>query len=213
VEAAIEQLRDFHRIGSNSLRRRGERAAYGGKQAEAEAGELGISPDILRKLRQFADPETGYDAGELEELCRLCREHGRSWGIKHLTIIIRVRKAGGKRAAVQRRAIKNGWTTSELKDEVLRRFGRRRSGGRKPAVRSDVQGVLGQIEAACLRWVRLHAELTSDGHRREAHPHLRDLPKAVQRTFGDATESVRRLHVAVAREQVRRRLAPAGGKR
>jgi hypothetical protein len=206
-------LKRFHQIGRESLKRRGERVVYGGKQVEDEAGEREINPDLLRKLRQFADPEAGYDRGELAELCRLCLEHGRAWGLKHLVLIVRVPKAGGRRAALQRQAIRGGWATSQLKDEILSRFGRRRSGGRKPAVRSDVRGVLGQIEAICLRWTRLHAELTADGQPRAAHPHLRDLPRAVRRKFGDATESVRQLHLAVAREQVRRRLASAGRKR
>ena len=221
VTKAVRQLKYVHLVGLKSLEQRGGRGGYGERRAEVEAKRLKkdmpagskISGEILRKLRQFADAESGYSRSDLDELCRLCREHKQPWGIKHLTIILRVPKADGRRVAFQRRAIKGCWTTSQMRDEVLRLYGRRRSGGRKPAIRPDAEGLLGQVEALCLRWARLHAELTAAGDPRAAHPLLRDLPADVQRKFGAATEALRQLRLVVAKGLERRRLAPAGRKR
>jgi hypothetical protein len=212
VKAAVERLREFHQIGCDSLKSRGGHGAYGGKQVEAEAAKLGIDPGHLRKFRQFADPASGYGEDELNELCRLCEEYGRPWGIKHLVIIIRVPKTGGQRSAIQRRAIEGGWTTAQLEAEVRRRFGRRRAGGRKPAVMTDVAGLLSQLEGLCERWSRLHAELTADDRPGPPHPRLRDLPEAIRRKFGDATEAVRQLQSSLNRKLSQHR-APTGRKR
>jgi hypothetical protein len=220
VAAAVRQLKSLHKVGLKSLEQRGGRGGHGERRAEVEATRLKkampagskISGEIVRKVRQFADAESGYSRSDLDELCRLCREHGRAWGIKHLVIIIRVPKADGQRGEVQRRAIEGGWTTAQLEAEVRRRFGRRRAGGRKPAVMPDVEGLLSQLEGMCERWSRLHAELTDQDQPGASHPGLRDLPKAVRQKLGDATEALRQLQLAVDRQLKKRRRSALSGR-
>ena len=149
----------------------------------------------------------------MNELCELCRRHDRAWGIKILLALLRVPKAKGQRRAVQKRAAENGWSAFQLENEIRRRFGRRRSGGRKPAVLPDVEGLLCQLEGLCERWSRLHAELTARDQPGTSHPRLRDLPEAVRRKFGDATEAVRQLQSSLNRQLNRRRSSSTGRKR
>jgi hypothetical protein len=210
VEKAVKRLQRFHQVGRDSLKRRGGQGAYGQRQVEAEAAKLRIEPGVFRKLRRFADEATGYSAAELNELCELCKRHDRAWGIKILLALLRVPRAKGQRRAVQKQAAENGWSASQLENEIRRRFGRRRSGGRRPAVPSDVEGVLCQLEAMCERWSRLHAELTAEDQPEPSHPRLRDLPGAVRRKFGDATEALRKHQSSLNRQLDRRRSSPTG---
>ena len=56
----------------------------------AEAQTLGTSEAYLRKLRQFADPRTGYTAEQLEDLCRLCKKSKRAVEITVILLLARV---------------------------------------------------------------------------------------------------------------------------
>jgi hypothetical protein len=62
---AVQELRRWHRLGTGSPKPpSGTRSTRGGTVAE-DASRLRVSVAKLRKLRQFADPKSGYDRKRL----------------------------------------------------------------------------------------------------------------------------------------------------
>ena len=93
IRQAIKSLRDFYRLGSQSLRKYGDRMAYG--RMDGEAREARLPPEMLRKARSVADGEHGgWTPGELKELFAMMRQRGAVLGLQHM---IRLRTVSDKR--------------------------------------------------------------------------------------------------------------------
>jgi hypothetical protein len=147
-----------------------------------EALKYGLNEDTLRKARTFADENNGYTVAEVDELCSSIRtcwdnfsENGAAIGRTHILRLINVPKARGQRASVQAKLFENGWSTAALESEIRRRFGRRKRGGRRAAIGTNLQELFGHLDVQCEAWLRLDGQLS---RRQEAgeKPSFKDLP-------------------------------------
>jgi len=153
---------------------------------EGEASRRKINTDIARKNRQFADPEHGYTAKDLEELCRLCDEHDCVFGVTSVYKLLTI-KDRNERSEIQETAIRNRWTLAELEVELRRRFGSRGSGGRRPKMPATKGETLVQLESMSLTWIRwcdglgVKAIAPNDEEKKDKPPApLRNLPNEIQ---------------------------------
>ncbi|MGI8423322.1 MAG: hypothetical protein ACR2NO_04310 [Chloroflexota bacterium] len=200
VRAAIAGIRKLHATGSELLktRSRTEQAPSGAVARESQ--RLGIRPDMVRKARQFADPAYGYTRGELDDLCReLAAAQANAsdarivFGVSHLVRLLSVAK--NRRAALQRRAIKDGWSITALELEIAARYGTRKAGGRRRRIPRDPAGLLTQLEGMCEAWRRWHAAASASDN--GVGP-LAALPIGVRREITLAIAGLTRLHEVVA---------------
>jgi hypothetical protein len=199
VGKALRAIREFYRVGLRSLKQRTGRGGYASGDAEAEGRRTGLNSDTLRKARSFADPDSGYTATEVAELCKDAREHfhnftdrGATFGRTHVIRLLRAPKAGGHRARLQRSMFERGWSTAELEDAIRQQFGRRRLGGRRRRIGAGGQGGLTQLEGLCESWLRFHQEM-SRRHQDNERPSLLDLPPSIRIKLTRATAAVRRV--------------------
>jgi hypothetical protein len=172
-DQAVERMRRWHRLGSRSLERRPADTSSHAGAVEEDAARLKVSVAKLRKLRQFADPVNGYDEVRLERLIALCRAKRHVPGITALLRLVSV-PAGVHRDRLQRRLVAGHWGVRRLEVEIAGRLGRRRQGGRRPRVADDVAGVLVQIDALVVRWLRWQHELSVRPAYKELRPRLRE---------------------------------------
>ena len=206
VAEAVQDIRDFHKLGCQSLRQRPARGDYAGRAIETEAERIGMSSDTLRKARQFADPEAGYSAAERDELCELCLtiqtdldEADAIFGRTHVLLMITVPK--GDRHALQHKAIEHGWSTNRLQLEIKKLHGTRKSGGRKPRVARDREEALAQLEGLCERWRRWTAEFMRLRRiKGKSTKGLRNIPRKLVAEIQSAAENLGRLQASVTRE-------------
>jgi hypothetical protein len=196
VEAAIKKLREFHDIGHRSLKNLPENRGYGSSLAKAEAQELGMNEDTLRKARQFADL---YPDDDLGELISLCRQHEFALTTTYIIQFVRV-PVKHERCRLQEKVIAKHWKTTKLRRAITSRYGPRRAGGRRPAIPDDKTGLLSQIEAMCDSWLRWHFALKAepDGNGKKAAAAL--LPTALLKKVDGTVAQLRKLQRAVGRQ-------------
>ena len=153
LDEAINRIRVWYQLGSRSLALRSANSRPAVGLVADEAKTLRTSEAYLRKLRQFADPKSGYTPEQLEQLCKLCRASGRTVGISAILLLVTVhdRRLRGK---LQRRFLQEGWGCIRLSQEMRAELGRRRHGGRRPRLASDLAGILAQTDGLVERWVR-----------------------------------------------------------
>jgi hypothetical protein len=132
---AIREIRAYHKKGIESLEELRGRGKRGDRDIDAQAERLGWNPTRLHKARQFAHREDGYSRKQLDELCRLLREHRTILGVSHVYLLVTV--PWPEREEIQRECIEGKWSTAELQAEFKRRYGTRRKGGRRRQVPSD----------------------------------------------------------------------------
>lgn len=157
---AAAKIRAFFAIGRKSRKQCGERMQY--RSALSAAAQVGLDVDTFGKARQLADPEKGYTREELEDFLRQCRRAGYAVGHSFLILLLRAPKKD--RPWFQRRMLKERWCFTRLESELLRRYGRRRQGGRARRLPEDVGGLLVMIEGMCEKWRRWHWEATYGGY-------------------------------------------------
>lgn len=153
VQAAIRELRQFHRTGKEILNMYGLRAIPGEHSMKDMREHFSLPAHVIRAVRKFADPEHGYNKAELTELCELCGQHNRVVGltlVRHLLTI----PDKATRTQFQYDMIREGWTHSRTETELIRRYGRRRQGGRIPKVAEDLDAALLQVEDLTISWRR-----------------------------------------------------------
>jgi hypothetical protein len=204
VKAAIETIRRFYALGREIPPKLAHKQSYHQGVIRAEAQHRHINEDTLRKARMFTDPVEGYSRQELNELCRLIREvqsgqdEGKAiFGKTHVIRLLSVRPKR-RRAALQKLAIKKGWSSAELEAEIARRFGTRRHGGRRRRIPPDRDDLLVQLEGMCEGWRRWQTELSREVEEgEEGHASLADLPDTVRRQVKEAGRVLWRLHQAV----------------
>lgn len=221
VKDSVARIREFHRIGRTVPETDEDGIVYGKKIIDAEAKRIGLISDTVRKARQFANPVTGYSVKELNDLCHMIIWEQSSQGDKlsifscsHVKKMLTVAKK--QRRALQREAIKNGWSYAKLKAEIALRFGTRRAGGRRRQVPKDLPGLLAQMEGICEQWRRWHRAAfvnVSEGQQII----LRQLPELISERIKVADSAIKRLHEALNAELSRKnpkrkqRIAPREG--
>ena len=152
VEAAIRQIEARYRIGQEILKKSDEGTASGGIKAEAE--HYGINRDTAQKLRAMAAKETGYSQTELNRLYKKFRKAKHALQITHFVKLLSVPK-GELREELTDLALKHRWSSHRLQAEILARQGRRRIGGRRPAVadKYNIEAELARYLWAWDRWI------------------------------------------------------------
>jgi hypothetical protein len=213
VSAAVKAIRDFYALGRSLPKKQPHKHAYDQGTIDAEARKRGISPDTVRKARQFADPVAGYTPGEVNELCRLITavqfrqgDDYAVFGRTHLIRLLSVKKH--LRAGLQETAIRDGWSTGELEAQISARYGSRRDGGRKRRLPSDALGLLTQVERLCeswRRWVSLVTPGSDQPKGKITTPSLDDLPPGVRRLVREADAAMAKLHEGATNELKSRR--------
>lgn len=206
VEAAIRGIEAFHAAGAKLPAKGAHAGTYGKQEVGTAGGRFGLSGETARQARQFADPEAGYTAADLEALYALMRakqprqpDGSPVYGRTHAVRLLSVRPKRD-RVALQRAAVAGAWSAARLAAEIAARYGPRRAGGRRPRVYGDETGLLGQLDRLCEGWRRLLAAVDRprDG---EEPPHvvLADLPKDLRTKARAAGASVHALQRAIAR--------------
>jgi len=161
VNAAVREIRKAHTQAKKIFKKYGHDANFGEGRLAEEANALSVNQDTIRKLRLFGDPKKGYSENDLTKLCKLCEEHQRALGLTHVFKLVSVPKKGGQRRRIQRELFEQGWSKGQLDNEILARFGRRKAGGKKPAIADSPAGVLAQIDGICFQLTRFVNELRS----------------------------------------------------
>lgn len=191
-----EKIRRWYQIGQESLKMRPGAAAHGSAALEEEAGRLGIGAEMLRKLRQFADPERGYTTERLETLCRESIQAKRPLGITFIMRLVSIPDLD-LRGELQRRVFTEKWSCIRLNREILMRLGRQRSGGRRATITTDPHGVLAQIDSMIEPWTRWHRRMTAGKDSGEPLPVL---PSEVSAGVAQVVEAMKALRVVIASE-------------
>jgi hypothetical protein len=216
VGEAIKQLRAFHAMGRKSLRKRPGRAAYRAGEIDEEAKKRVIHVDTLRKARSFADPAEGYSAEDLEDLCDFImrvqpdQDEGTPvFSRRHLTSLLGVLPKKDRKA-LQRAAIRRGWSTAQLRAEIAKRRGTRSSGGRPP-VAGKLEDVLTQLDQISGAWHRWRRRLDRPPEKAKRHVQWDRLPeplhrklKALGAAWEDVDEAVQNELVQTYRDRVPR---------
>ena len=127
----------------------------------------------------------------------------------HIIRLLRVPK-GNKRLAITLQAIREQWTKSQLEEEIRRRYGRRKKGGRRPRLPGNLPQLLDALESMCDSWVRWYRAITKNEDDQPAeHARLTDLPAGIKKHVDELSRGIKRLlanlHAAQQRERNKRR--------
>ena len=104
----------------------------------------------MRKIKRFA---LAYTTRDLEALCNARRPNGLplQWG--HVNYLLTIHDKQ-QRKAMQRQAIKNGWTAPQLA-RVIQKSHRRKTGHGRPVVQpATPEAGLEQLTAEAVMWIR-----------------------------------------------------------
>jgi hypothetical protein len=197
VWKAVEALLKRHQQGLDLLADYPIGKAYGSKAIKTVADDWGINEDTLRKMRVFADERKGYSPAELEGLCAECLKYGRPLGFSFIVKFLTITEKR-ERACFQREAIRNDWSLIRVKHELVARYGRRRRGGKRPAIPATVRELLADLETKCIGWQRLIAVLHSDSNPDTSGLRWQDLPQEVQKRLERAAKAIEGLQEALA---------------
>lgn len=212
VRTALRRVRSFYELGCKSLKSKPGRMEYG--SMKEEASRFGLSEELLRKARQFADPDHGYTLQELNAILSQCRDLvvegnkvGFALGTTHVIRWLSV--PNRRRARIERLTIAERWTLSRLESEIAKEFGSRRAGGRRRKIPANSLDALVQLEAICNEWRRwyesLHRDLSAEGKRKtktteKAKITPSDLPEPVRKLLPIVTKTFAELQAMVSEE-------------
>jgi hypothetical protein len=207
VEEAIERIRDFHKIGLDLGPKRQHRDVYGkgiiDKMAKKKSGE---NADTLRKARQFADPIDGYTPAELSELCKYIanEQPGQDDGkqIFRRTHILRLVSVRPKklRKRMERRAIKEEWSTAELETAISLECGTRKGGGRRRRIPREQTAFLAGLERMAEGWRRWHCEVERIVNEGKGSSPLESVSRKLQGQIVEVSACLAALHQQVNAE-------------
>lgn len=154
VEEAVQQIKDFHKLGCQL-----EESHYKRGEIKRQAKEKNLTVEFARKACQFA---RSYTQPKLKDLCLSIRTtqskdsfRGSIFGRSHVLYLLRVPE--DRRDKIQELSINEGWSIDTFQHEIGRRFGYQRVGGRTRRVPGSAVGVLEQIEKMCEQWRRWEA--------------------------------------------------------
>src|SRR4051812_13052446 len=152
AEEAESRLRHLHAVGREALARFPVGAAIDPDTVHEIADREGLRLDNMQRARQFART---YSEKDLEDLCRLRTPGGMplSWG--HVRRLVSIPNKA-KRAALQKRSAREGWTAAQLSDVIQREVvGRkRRYGGRPFTAPRTLEEGLRQVVLRSEEWLR-----------------------------------------------------------
>lgn len=197
VSEAVKRLEEAHRIGRQIRREQRSLAPHGHPTVEVVAAGMGLNADNYRKLRLFADPDTGYSKQELVELCQRCKKYQRPLGFTIVAKLLKIRNKK-ERSKLQRQAIEGAWSIADMDVELARLHGRRRWAGRKPKVPHDADEALMQLDSLCLKWRRWYTQIAEESGTGPSEVGLDDLPETVRRPLTKATRVIQQIEDAVA---------------
>jgi len=180
VRRTIQEVRRFHALGRKSLGKYPFPMPLKTRPVEAES--RGLSPEILRRARRFADPERGYTERELDELFELCRKSESPLGLSHIYLLLNVPKA--KRPGLQSQAVGQRWTRERLRLEIRRLLPRHSQGGRRPQQPASSADALQQIVDMCSRWRRWNEVLARPGGSYQLGPAIGRQMTAIDKRMG-----------------------------
>lgn len=198
VWKAVEALLKKHQQGLDLLADYPIGQTYGSKAIKTVADEWGINEDTLRKMRVFADEEKGYSHRELDELCAECLAYDRPLGFSFIVKFLTITEKW-ERARFQRETIRNGWSLIRVKHELVARYGRRRRGGKRPAIPKTVNELLADLDTKCIGWKRLIDVLDPDSDPVTSGLQLQDLPEEVQRKLDRTKKVIEELRKTLAK--------------
>jgi len=209
VQEAIQGIRNFYAAGKKVPKRAAHKDAYRKGVIEDWAEKLDMNPDTVRKARQFV---ALYSPEEVKDLCDLCQAEQTEmadkkavFGPSHVILLLTVADKR-RRAGLQRRAIKEGWSTNQLQARIKAKFGTRREGGHPPTVFTDPEDVYAQLETMCMQWLKWVDALYPDEDGPKPPVAFSDLTRAVQEHLSNADECLIQLARAVTAQM--RRLNP-----
>ena len=194
IRMALRRVRRFYDLGVKSLEGTPGRMRF--DRLRQKPPRFGLSEELLRKARQFADPEQGYTREELTAILSRCEKQGFPLGTTHVIRWLTVPKR--RRSRIERLTITNKWAVSRLEAEIAKEFGSRRSGGRRRQIPADSLGVLIQLETLCDEWRRWRENLVRKPEETKEKGSDHGLPLSVRRRLGGVTQEIAELHAVVA---------------
>jgi hypothetical protein len=124
-------------------------------------------------------------------------------GPRHVIGLLRI-KNKQKRKQLQRKAVREGWSTRRVAAEVSKLLGTAGSGGRQAKAPADVDEALAQIVTMTNRWGRWFEGFDSTGRKGKTPAMSRievdDLPESVYKSLKAVSAQIRKLKMAVEQE-------------
>ena len=157
----IKALKEAHEIGKDVLNQC-DTYSQPGRISEL-AAKYGLTRDKCQKLRQMANPKTGYTKQQLEKWYKYFRKGGLALTVTHFVKLVSV-PTRNHRDRLTRKAVKQKWSTQQLQREILKLSGRRMRGGRKPVIVTG-DGFASELESQLYswsRWLGYHLEANAD---------------------------------------------------
>lgn len=155
---------------------------YGAGLIEGEARRRKINPDTARKLRQLADPKTGFTRSELDGVVALCTTYEYPIALSVIFRCLPVPK--GERKRLLQEAAQGRWNRRRLALELRERYPSRRQGDRKPKVVGEFNEAVLQLQDSAFqlaRWCEAFVESRrKTAGRRGAQQALRVIQQALQ---------------------------------
>ena len=196
IEDTITALEAYHQQGATSLREH-PKGVYDDGTIAAEAKLLGWNETKLRKARQFAHEQWGYNERRLKELFRLLRRDRPKFGIAHIGLLVTVAWDDG-RETLQKDCIEKNWSKSTLELEIKSLFPDRRHGGRRRQVGDERGHLLAQLDDLADSWLRwCTAAQAKQENGRAKKSRLDTLPPDVQQRVREVTTAMNHLLGAI----------------
>lgn len=150
TSAALNQLIRIHDEGKAFWRNRRPRSI---DQAASEFSKV-----KERKIRHFADSDTGYSDSDLKTLIEQCTQADFPMRFSHIIRLLSIAKKDRK--SIQDEIVENKMSKSDLDRYLYSVFGRKRQGvGRKPLVLRSKKTALEGLLVQCEKWERIRSYL------------------------------------------------------
>jgi hypothetical protein len=188
------RLQEFYDLGKRVVaddEANPNRGTYSRGVVQKHADQLGVSSDTITKARHFAITYTQQD---FQELAAARTPDGMPMGVAHVTLLLHV-KNRTQRKALQKKALREGWSFEELRQAIRSRSPRKGHGGRRPAPPPTVAAALLQIDEMANAWSRWYKDLASahEGEVDRKAVALADLPENVRRVLQATVKQIKRL--------------------
>jgi hypothetical protein len=192
AERAISDIREFHRVGRQSLKTFPDRLPHGRSKRLARFEGMN-NVDQLEKARAFAKD---FTLREMEDMCAEITNGKFPVGVSHLIRLLWLPK--NRRWKFLRDTIQGRWSCRRLGAAIQLAIGRRRRAGRPPSVRDAAEG-LQKLRTLCEQWRRLYRVVRGTGGREDEGatgvllpPKLEDPMRRCDSAIEEFYESLRR---------------------
>ena len=159
VDRAIADIREFHRVGCQSLEEFPDRLPQGRSKKVARSRAMNL--DQLDKARAFARE---FTVRKLKDLCDQIEKGGFPVGVSHVIRLFWLPR--NWREKFLRNTIREKWSCRRLGTAIQLATGRRRHSGRPPSVRDAAEG-LQKLRTLCEQWRRLYRVVRGTGGRED----------------------------------------------